>query len=202
MTQKNSSENTRRDAILAAALPLFLENGYEKTSIRMISQKVGCEVGLVYYYFATKDDLFENALDLYFEEKKGELAEIMEKNKKDTVLFFDTLFSYFEKEAPAFTETFGESVHWTIRLSVRASFASLLEAYVSEAVAVLAHNSRMPYPANIAAKTVSEILVNAALDNDKTYFSANKDELRRIINHILGTDKIASRRRDIPSFLL
>ena len=58
MSKTPTSESSKRNEILAAALALFLENGYEKTSVRMISQKVGCEVGLVYYYFKTKIILF------------------------------------------------------------------------------------------------------------------------------------------------
>lgn len=194
-------ENTRREAILSAALPLFLENGYEKTSIRMIAGKVGCEVGLVYYYFSTKEDVFESALALYFEDKKNAISEITKQTKKDASLFIDTLFAYFEKEAPIFTETFGEGVHWTIRFAVRAKFVEVLTPFAEEVVSILADNSRMPYSAAITAKTVAELLVNTALDGDKS-FAAQKDELRRIVSAILGTDKITSRRRDIPSFLL
>ena len=202
MTQTTkTTENTRREAILAAALPLFLENGYEKTSIRMIASKVGCEVGLVYYYFATKEDVFESALALYFEDKKNALSEITERTKKDATLFIDTLFNYFEKESPTFAETFGEGVHWSVRLAVRSKFAELLMPFTAEAVSILSDSSRMPYSEDITAKTVTDLLVNTALDVEKP-FSTRKDELRRMISTILGTDKIASRRRDIPSFLL
>jgi AcrR family transcriptional regulator len=202
MTQTTkTTENTRREAILAAALPLFLVNGYEKTSIRMIASKVGCEVGLVYYYFATKEEVFESALALYFEDKKNALSEITERTKKDATLFIDTLFNYFEKESPTFAETFGEGVHWSVRLSVRSKFAELLMPFTAEAVSILSDSSRMPYSEDITAKTVTDLLVNTALDVEKP-FSTRKDELRRMISTILGTDKIASRRRDIPSFLL
>ena len=203
MTQKPTSENTRRNAILSAALPLFLENGYEKTSIRMIAGKVGCEVGLVYYYFATKEDVFENALALYFEDKKNELFEITEKTKKDASLFLDTIFGYLEKEAPAFAKTFGEGVHWTIRFAVRAKFAEMLKTFAAEVVSILADTSRMPYSEEITAHTVADLLINTAFEADKAYFSTHKDEIRRAVNHLLGMDnKSSGRRRDIPSFLL
>ena len=202
MTQKNTTENTRRDAILTAALPLFLENGYEKTSVRMIANKVGCEVGLVYYYFSTKDDVFENTLALYFENQSNALAEITEKTKKDASLFLEALFTYFEKEAPSFAKTFNETVHWTIRFGVRAKFVELVRPYMTEVVSILANDSRMPYPAELTAKTASDLLVGAALESENGYFAKNKDELRRMLFHILGLDRSSGRRRDIPSFLL
>ena len=37
------------------------------------------KVGLVYYYFTTKEDVFDNALNLYFENKKNDISEITEK---------------------------------------------------------------------------------------------------------------------------
>lgn len=202
MTQKSSNENTRREVILKAALPLFLENGYEKTSVRMIANKVGCEVGLVYYYFTTKDDVFENALSLYFEDQKKTLSDITEKTKKDVSLFIEALFDYFEKEAPSFAKTFNESVHWTIRFAVRAKFVDLLFPFAKEVTALLANDSRMPYSVELTAKSVSELLVGAALDTQKGYLSQNKEELKRIFSHLLGTDRASGRRRDIPSFLL
>ncbi len=202
MTQKPNTELSRREAILSAALPLFLENGYEKTSVRMIANKVGCEVGLVYYYFATKDDVFENALALYFENQKKTIAKITEKTKKDASLFLEALFTYFEKEAPSFAKTFNETVHWTIRFAVRAKFVELVRPYMTEVVSILADDSRMPYSVELTAKTASDLLVGAALDNEKGYFAKNKEELHRVLSHILGTDRTSGRRRDIPSFLL
>ncbi len=200
---KNNTENTRRDAILAAALPLFLENGYEKTSIRMISNKVGCEVGLVYYYFSAKDEIFENALKLYFDERRQRFSEITEKTKKDAALFLDEIFSYLEKEAEGFHKTFSGRVHWTIRTAVRGHLADLLLPCLTEVVNELRENIRPPYPAELAAKSASDLIAQAAFHDDSGYLRANRDDLRRIINHILGTDsRYTSRRREIPSFLL
>ncbi len=203
MPPKTTSEIKRREAILSAALPLFLENGYEKTSMRMIATKVGCEVGLVYYYFATKEDIFENAIALYFEQQEKTLTDMTERTKNDIQLFLDSLITYLEKEAPSFAETFHEAVHWTIRCAIRTKFAETVKPHVEEVLAVFAaDNKTAPYTAPLAVKTVTEMLVQAALDSDKTYFTAHKEELRRLAAHILGTDKNQGRKRDIPSFLL
>ncbi len=203
MPPKTTSETSRREAILSAALPLFLENGYEKTSMRMIATKVGCEVGLVYYYFTTKEDIFENAIALYFEQQEKTLTDLSAETKQDLNLFLDSLFAYLEKEAPSFAKTFHENVHWTVRCAIRTKFAETVKPHLEEALSLfMAENRNAPYTAPLAVKTVSEMLVGAALDSDKTYFAVHKDELRRIAAHILGTDKNQGRKRDIPSFLL
>ena len=200
---KNNSENTRRDAILAAALPLFLENGYEKTSIRMISNKVGCEVGLVYYYFSAKDEIFENALALYFNERREALEVLTEKTKTDATRFVSELFDYLEKESESFHTTFSGRVHWTIRTAVRGKLASLLCPCFEIIAKQLKEEIRPPYPADLAAKSASDVIAQAAFHEDAEYFKKHRDDLRRILNHLLGTDnRYSSRRREIPSFLL
>ncbi len=49
-------ESLRRD-ILDAARPLFVQNGYEATSIRAIATKAGCSPGILYHYFEDKQSI-------------------------------------------------------------------------------------------------------------------------------------------------
>ena len=42
----------------------------------------------------------------------------------------------------------------------------------------------------------------AALESENGYFAKNKEELHRILSHILSLDRASGRRREIPSFLL
>jgi AcrR family transcriptional regulator len=44
--------------ILAAARESFAENGVDATSLRSIANDAGTSIGMIYYYFPTKDDLF------------------------------------------------------------------------------------------------------------------------------------------------
>ena len=73
--------DVRRDELLDTALSLFLECGYERTSVEHITQTVGVAKGTFYHYFATKQDLLEQLVerftdDLFVEaEKTLELAD-------------------------------------------------------------------------------------------------------------------------------
>lgn len=49
-----------RQAVLDAALELFREHGYEKTTMRAIAAAAGVSVGNAYYYFRSKDDLVQH----------------------------------------------------------------------------------------------------------------------------------------------
>lgn len=47
-----------REQIVTAAMRLFLEQGYEKTSIRAIAQAIDYSPGTIYLYFKDKNDIF------------------------------------------------------------------------------------------------------------------------------------------------
>jgi len=47
-----------RDRILEVALDLFSEQGYDQTSLREISQRLGITKAALYYHFASKDEIF------------------------------------------------------------------------------------------------------------------------------------------------
>src|SRR5882672_9764465 len=52
--QRAASEETRRQ-ILATALALFRERGFEATTIRDIAAGAGLSLGAAYYYFKSKE---------------------------------------------------------------------------------------------------------------------------------------------------
>ena len=58
-----------QERIAAAALSLFLQDGYHNTSVREIAQKAGLSVGSVFNYYTSKEEIlfyikdFENSSD-------------------------------------------------------------------------------------------------------------------------------------------
>ena len=71
-----NKENTRR-AILQAALDLFAEKGFYRTTTKAISKKAGIAEGTLFNYFETKEDL---AL-YFFEESLTEMIEWYQSNR-------------------------------------------------------------------------------------------------------------------------
>jgi AcrR family transcriptional regulator len=53
-----------REQILRAARDLFAERGYTRTSIRSVAAAAQVSQGLVHHYFASKEQLYREALDL------------------------------------------------------------------------------------------------------------------------------------------
>ena len=60
---KNPDE--RKEEILDAAVRVFAQKGYEKTSITDITKEIGISQGLCYRYYASKEEIYDAALDKY-----------------------------------------------------------------------------------------------------------------------------------------
>ena len=76
--RKERDKQEMYDKILHAATHMFLEEGYEKTSIRNIAEKIEYSPATIYLYFKDKDELFCAIHDLGFQK----LLKEMEKVKK------------------------------------------------------------------------------------------------------------------------
>lgn len=72
-----NKENTRR-AILRAALQLFAQKGFYRTTTKTISRKAGIAEGTLFNYFETKEDL---AL-YFFEESLSEIIQWYERDAR------------------------------------------------------------------------------------------------------------------------
>lgn len=55
----STTETPARDRIMAAALDLFATHGFGSTSVKAVAARAGVSPGLIYVYFASKDDLLE-----------------------------------------------------------------------------------------------------------------------------------------------
>ena len=72
--------DVRRIELLTAAMELFTQLGYQKTSVQMITGKVGVAKGLFYHYFDSKADLLQQLAnwqaDIFFETLPTHAAEL------------------------------------------------------------------------------------------------------------------------------
>jgi len=62
MDQIPSKGERTRQAILEAAYPLFLDQGFHATSMRQIADQAGLALGGIYNHFDSKDDIFQAIL--------------------------------------------------------------------------------------------------------------------------------------------
>lgn len=72
-----------KDIIIQQARIRFIEQGYEKVSMRGIAKDLGCSHGALYYHFKNKTALFSDVLDYYFQELNSIIDQIMEHEGTD-----------------------------------------------------------------------------------------------------------------------
>jgi AcrR family transcriptional regulator len=75
---KTPRSETTRNRIVEAALRLFQENGYARTTMRAIAKEAGVSVGNAYYYFKSKEELVQGFYDRIAELHTQRSADILE----------------------------------------------------------------------------------------------------------------------------
>ncbi|MBX2843656.1 MAG: TetR/AcrR family transcriptional regulator [Flammeovirgaceae bacterium] len=104
----------KKSKILAAALKLFVEQGFHSTPTSAIAKAAGVANGTLFHYFKTKDELI---LGLYADIKKDSLSKILQgieeqlsvKAKVKTIWFNSINWSNAEKERHNFKQQFMNS---------------------------------------------------------------------------------------------
>ena len=67
MTARDEQKEKRRQEILFAGLSLFIQKSYSGTTIKDIASAVGMSVGLLFHYFASKEELYVELVKLGIE---------------------------------------------------------------------------------------------------------------------------------------
>lgn len=85
MVRPNKNHKHKKEAIIKIALDLFLEKGYENTTITQIMKISGLTKAGMYHYFASKEELLDYAIDyalsefIYEEQKAMKILSVEEK---------------------------------------------------------------------------------------------------------------------------
>jgi AcrR family transcriptional regulator len=74
LSRTDDRRTDTREQIRDVALELFAEQGYEKTSLREIAERLGVTKAAVYYHYRTKEEILDNL----FADLLGSIEEIVE----------------------------------------------------------------------------------------------------------------------------
>jgi AcrR family transcriptional regulator len=69
--QNQAIKLATRQKILTAAMQLFSTLGYQHASVAKIAAEAKISKGLIYHHFASKEDILEGLLDLFWEQEKN-----------------------------------------------------------------------------------------------------------------------------------
>ncbi|HEU5111529.1 MAG TPA: TetR family transcriptional regulator, partial [Micromonosporaceae bacterium] len=96
-TPRSEATRTR---IVDAALRLFREKGYDRTTMRAIAQEAGVSVGSAYYYFTSKEELVQGFYDSIAEQHRQQSAEILAAEREFAPRLRGVLLGWVDLAAP------------------------------------------------------------------------------------------------------
>lgn len=97
-------ENKTKEAIVSAALKLFLANGYEGTSVRMILNEAKVVTGSFYHFFKTKEDLFEEVINRFMAFHAAQIAEAAACDSLPIAKQLEAILAIIEQNTVLYTE--------------------------------------------------------------------------------------------------
>lgn len=74
----SAGQGGRRERLVTAALELVYRQGVARTSLAEVAEAAGAPVGLIYYYFKTKDALIEAVIEAHAAELRAMFASFSE----------------------------------------------------------------------------------------------------------------------------
>ena len=77
MAKKTKKSLQRRNTILNEAEKLFIEEGFEKTTVKDIAEHAGVAKGTFYYYFDTKEDIISALLEKRYRKTEKKAKHVM-----------------------------------------------------------------------------------------------------------------------------
>jgi len=95
--RKQKEKDLLKMKIVAAAKELFLEEGYEKVSMRKIAARIEYSPTTIYLYFKNKSDLIVNIVQDYYIDLAKDVIKVLKNDDKPLQQLTDILVLYVQK---------------------------------------------------------------------------------------------------------
>ena len=199
MARKPVLTGGKKDELVSAALKLFIENGYEQTSIRDILAAVNGKVGMFYHYFTSKDEIFERAVDLYLKQYAEQMRVLVDKNP-GIFRQFTAVMDLVEHAIIQYNHLGGQNLHWS---TASAFHQRTLLAMLPSFETMVTHafeTGKATNPLHMSAQDLSSFLLcgisgilhqkpMAQLTGDE--FAQKRKTITALFAHTIGIDEEA-----------
>ena len=187
MPRKPKFDGGTKNRMLEVATKMFFEKSYEGTSVRDIVKEVGCEVGLFYYYYKTKDDLFTDVMEHFFEPYKKDFEALVEETKLSPNRALFRFFEYMKKKVIEFREKYSANMHRTIRWAIREQSLTVIEPYLEEIIQILVDDgAQLKMDVHLTAIFLAHGIGSVILHEDAEYVEKTTNQLRKVVHLIMG----------------
>ena len=130
MGRKPIISGGKKDEIIAVARKMFFEKGFDGVTIRTLQREVGCEVGLFYYYFKSKEEVFDVVVEQMESEWKEIFDDVMVSNEENPRICLDKLFEAVGIIGSRLRAEGSDSLHWSVIGGIYDRIIKVAENYV------------------------------------------------------------------------
>ncbi len=204
MPRKQQIEGGTKNKILEVGRRMFFENGFDGTGVRAVMREVGLDVGAFYYYFKTKDELFDEVMADFFAPYRRDFEHITEEAHRAPYQSLLRFFHYIYAKVQEFRERYEGRMHCTVRWAIREQTLTVIEPYLEEILNVMIRHGARPC---MGSRTMAVFLAHGVgsclLHEDTQWVASTAGELRQTVNYLLGiTEEISQKMREETLSLL
>lgn len=188
MPRKQMFEGGTKNKILEVGGRLFFENGFDGTGVRAIMKEVGADVGVFYYYYKNKDELFDEVLNKFFMEYRNGFGKVVEIASKKPFLALYEFFDYVQLITKEFREKYEGKMHRTVRWAIREQTLTEMEPYIEQIINIMiGYGANPQMDAHLSAIFLSHGVGSVILHEDSDWVDSVKGELRKTVDLLMGT---------------
>lgn len=191
MSRIVKAPDVRRQELIEIALKQFLENGYEKTSVRSILKEADGEIGMFYHYFKSKNEIYEAALENYNEKYIIKFNEIVNsaglsfKEKLDQI--FTRLPGSISEYSLMYTEKVDSQIMTVLHTRTLLKMVPLFEQIILEGLEKNSMNAPVP---NIHLLSQFILFGMSAIihDNEVNSMEEKISHIKALLSKMLDTE--------------
>ena len=152
-----------KEKIITSATKLFMTNGYEATSVKMIIEEAGIVTGSFYHFFESKEILFEAVIESFLGKYTERIESILKQEQKTVDELADAFFTELQSSSKIYYDVLGgDKLHWTIQYALHVKTLEAMVQPLAEYLTKAESNGLLDKKMNVDNITLSKILINGS----------------------------------------
>lgn len=158
-----AKKGATREIILKAAAKVFFENGFEKTSVKMILEEAHIVTGSFYHFFSSKEALFEAVTESFLKQYAQRVGNILDDETLDMSQIAEKVLEELKDSAEKYyLELQGDKLHWTVQLALHEMTLQAMEEPLARALTRLKESKKTKSFLDADDKTLARILIKGS----------------------------------------
>ncbi|HZK26896.1 MAG TPA: TetR/AcrR family transcriptional regulator [Thermoclostridium sp.] len=185
-----------KEKILDTAFKIFMENGYEEASVRMILEESKATTGSFYYYFPSKEALFEAVIERYLQNYVSRIERIANDSALSSWEYLDALLLEIENGSNEYFSTLqGNKLHWSVQCALHEKTMRALLPSIQRMIEAKIADGTVKSKLNVDTLTLTIVLLRGVegilharpmKSIDKEQIASMKNSIKEYVSLILS----------------